>query len=140
LPGAEVTPPLSYVLAWPWAHVFGTQEAALRSFSALLGIAVVPVAYLAGRELVSHATGLVAAALVAFNPLLVWYSQEARPYSLLVLLSGLSFLLFVAALERPSGKILGGWATASGLAFATHYFAGLVILPELAWLAYRVRP
>src|SRR3954469_5480932 len=70
IPDTELTPPLYYVLAWPWAHVVGTQEAALRSLSALFGIAVVPVAYLAGRELVSHAAGLVVAALVAFNPLL----------------------------------------------------------------------
>src|SRR5205085_8095920 len=65
LPDTELTPPLYYLLAWPWAHVFGTQEAALRTLSALIGIAVVPVAYLAGRELMTRTAGLVAAALVA---------------------------------------------------------------------------
>src|SRR3954462_7419587 len=85
----EATPPLYYVLAWPWAHVFGTGEASLRSFSAVIGIAVVPVGYLVGREAVSWTAGVVTAALGAFNPLLIWYSQEARPYLLLVLLCGL---------------------------------------------------
>jgi hypothetical protein len=128
------------VLLDGWMRVFGDSEAGIRSLSALFGTATILVAYVIGRRLAAERVGLVLAALVAFNPLLVWFSQEARPYALLVLLSGLSFLLFALALERPSGKLLGGWAAASAGAFATHYFAGLVILPELAWLAYRVRP
>src|SRR3954452_13465701 len=54
VPDTELTPPLYYVLAWPWAHVLGTQEAALRALSALLGAAAVPVAYLTGYEAVSR--------------------------------------------------------------------------------------
>ena len=136
----EGNPPLYFVLLDGWMRVFGGSEAAIRSLSALFGTAAIVLAYEIGRRLATPRVGLVAAALVAFNPLLVWFSQEARPYSLLVLLSGLSFLLFAMALERPTAKLLGGWAVASGLAFATHYFAGLVILPELIWLLYRVRP
>jgi mannosyltransferase len=136
----EGSPPLYFVLLDGWMRVFGDSEAGIRSLSALFGTATILLAYVIGRRLASTRAGLVAAALVAFNPLLVWFSQEARPYALLVLLSGASFLLFAIALERPTRKVLAGWAIASGLAFATHYFAGLVILPELAWLAYRVRP
>src|SRR5439155_8107877 len=136
----EGNPPLYFLLLDGWMRVFGGSEAAIRSLSALFGTAAIVLAYEIGRRLATPRVGLVGAALVAFNPLLVWFSQEARPYALLVLLSGLSFLLFAIALERPSGKVLGGWAAASGLAFATHYFAGILILPELLWLVYRVRP
>jgi hypothetical protein len=121
-------------------RLFGTSEAAVRSLSALFGTAAIPLAYAIGRRLATPRIGLVAAALVAFNPLLVWFSQETRPYALLVLLSGLSFLFFTEALERPRGRVLAGWALASGLALATHYFAALVILPEVVWLLARVRP
>jgi hypothetical protein len=140
LPDTELTPPLYYVLAWPWAHLFGTHEAALRSFSALAGIAVVPVAYLVGREAVSQTAGLVAAALVAFNPLLIWYSQESRPYSLLVLLSGLSLLFFLRGLRRRRQHDLWAWALASQLALLTHYFAAFLVVPEALWLAWVWRP
>ena len=84
----EWNPPLYFVLAWPWAKLFGTGEAGLRSFSALIGVAVVPITYLCGRELVSRRAGLVAAAFAAVNPFMIWYSQEAREYMLLVALSG----------------------------------------------------
>ena len=140
IPGTELTPPLYYLVAWPWAHLIGTGEAALRALSALFGIAVVPVSYLAGRELASRTAGLVAAALVAFNPLLIWYSQEARPYSLLVLLCALSFLFFARALARRRRRELWLWALASALAVLTHYFAAFLVVPEGLWLAWAWRP
>jgi 4-amino-4-deoxy-L-arabinose transferase-like glycosyltransferase len=136
----EGNPPLYYTLLNGWMRLFGDSEAATRSLSALIGVATILVAYAIGRRLASRRVGIALAALVAFNPLLVWFSQETRPYALLVLLSGLSFLLFAQALERPSGRRLAGWAALSGLAIATHYFAGLLILPEALWLLHKVRP
>src|SRR3954447_5474740 len=136
----EGNPPLYFLLLDGWMRVFGDSEAALRSLSALIGTATIVLGFEIGRRLATARIGLVLAALVAFNPLLVWFSQEARPYALVVLLSGASFLFFAESLQRPTGKLLAGWAVASGLAFATHYFAGLLILPEAAWLVYRVRP
>jgi uncharacterized membrane protein len=140
LPDTELTPPLYYVLAWPWAHVVGSTEAALRALSVLFGIAVVPVAYLTGREIVSRGAGLAAAALVAFNPLLVWYSQEARPYSLLVLLCGLSLLFSARALRRREERSLWLWTAVSVLALLTHYFAAFLVVPEALLLAWVWRP
>lgn len=103
--------PVYFFLAWPWAQVFGTSEVALRSLSALFGTATVPVAYWAVRELASRRAGLIAAALAATGPLLVWQSQEARPYALLVLLGGVSFALFLRARRAPRAapRLLGRW-------------------------------
>jgi mannosyltransferase len=133
----EQTPPVYYVLAWLWTRPFGTGEAGLRSLSALAGTVTIPVAWAIGRRLVSERVGLVAAALIAFNPLLVWYSQEARSYALLVLLAGLSILTFVRALERSSARSLALWAVSSALALCTHYFALFVVVPEAVWLLLR---
>jgi hypothetical protein len=55
-------------------------------------------------------------------------------------MSGLSFLFFAEALLRPGKRALALWAAASGLALATHYFAALLIVPEVVWLLARVRP
>ena len=133
----ESTPPLYYVFAWLWAKVFGTGEAGLRSFSALLGTATIPLAFVLGRRVGGATAGLISAALCAFNPLLVWYSQEARSYALLVLLSGLTLLSMLDVLERPTGRRLALWAAAAIAALATHYFAGFLIGGEAMWLLYR---
>src|SRR5207237_10226441 len=81
IPQSESTPPLYYCVAWVWARAFGFGEAGLRSLSALVGVATVPVAYSAAAKLASRRVGLVMAALTACNPFLIWYSQEARSYS-----------------------------------------------------------
>jgi mannosyltransferase len=135
IPDSESTPPLYYTLAWLWAKVFGTGEVGLRSLSALLGTAFVPIAYLIGVRAASVRVGLVAAALAAVNPLLVWYSQEARVYSMLVLVSGLSFLFFIKLLTGdPRRRTLVLWALISGAALATHYFAAFLVAIEAIWL------
>src|SRR3954453_11509327 len=106
---SESAPPLYYALAWLWTQLTGTGEFGLRSISALAGIATIPVAHLLATALTTPPTGLkpepgsgfrpvgrgrgpgrvgvVAAALVAVNPMLVWYSQEARGYALFALLT-----------------------------------------------------
>jgi mannosyltransferase len=81
----EVTPPLYFVAGRIWTHLFGASVLAIRSLSALAGTLVAPLGYLAVRWLASRRAALIAAALIAVNPLLVWYSQEGRAYALLAL-------------------------------------------------------
>lgn len=136
---SESTPPLYYLLAWLWMHPFGVHEVGLRSLSALLGTATVPVAYLIGRELIGRRAGLVTAAIVAVNPMLVWYSQDARAYALLVLLSAAAFLFFLRARRTGRGRDLAWWAVFSALALATHYFAFFPLAIEAVWLLATAR-
>jgi uncharacterized membrane protein len=134
---SESAPPLYYALAWAWTQVFGNGEVGLRSLSALAGVATVPVAYWLGAELRDQRTGIAAAALVATNPMLLWYSQEARGYALLVLLTSVALLYFVRALDRGRRRDFRFWGLASALALATHYFAVFPIAVEALWLLRR---
>ena len=141
IPKTEGTPPLYYCVAWVWSRIFGHHEAGLRSLSALAGVAVIPVAYGVGAKLVSRRAGVIVAALTACNPFLIWYSQEARSYSLLVLLTACALLAFAYALEQPSPRALTTWVIACGLAMATHYYGAVAVAPQAAWLliAHRQR-
>jgi mannosyltransferase len=134
---SESTPPLYYALAWLWVQLFGTSEFGLRSLSALAGVATVPFAYLIAVELKGRRAGIAAAALVAVNPMLLWYSQEARAYALLVLLCAISTLYFLRALDRGRVRDFRAWGIASALALATHYFAVFPIAVEALWLLRR---
>ena len=131
---SESAPPLYYILAWIWGQAFGTGEVGLRSLSALAGTAVVPVAYFAGARLRTPRVGLIIAALAAVNPMLVWFSQEARVYSLFTLVAALSFLAFVSALRDPRPRTILLWGLASAIAIPVHYFAAFVIIPEAVLL------
>jgi len=136
IPQTESTPPLYYCVAWLWARLFGYGETGLRSLSAVCGVLVVPVAYGAGTKLISRRAGLIAAALSACSPLLIWYSQEARSYEMLVFLSSVSLLAFAHALAAPRPRVVAAWVLASALALATHYYAVLAVVPEAAWLVW----
>ena len=133
----EATPYLYYLLAWPWAHAFGLGEVGLRSLSALAGTLAIPVSYAAAAALCSRRVGVVVAALVAVHPFLVWYAQEARAYSLLVLLGACTVLFLGRALRGPRRADVALWAVASSLALATHYFAVFLVAAEAAWLLAR---
>jgi mannosyltransferase len=135
----ESTPPLYYIFAWLWTRLVGDGEFALRSLSAVFGTLAIPVAYAAGTTLSSRRAGLVAAALCAASPLLVWYSQEARSYALFAFLSALSLLAFARALREPSSPRLALWACVASLALTTHYFALFIVMPEGLWLLVSAR-
>ena len=138
----ESTPPLYYALGWGWSRLFGTSEAGLRSLSALIGTLTIPVLFAAGSALAGRRVGLVAAALAATSPYLVWYSQEARAYALLVLLGAASLALWVRVLDRPRTAWLAAWAVTSALAVWAHYFAGFLVGGEALVLlvVHRRRP
>jgi mannosyltransferase len=133
----ESTPPFYYGVAWVWARIFGFGEAGLRSLSAVCGVLVVPLTYAVGRKLFTRRTGLIVAALAACNPLLIWYSQEARAYEMVVLLAGVSLLAFVYAKDDATPRAVAVWTAASALAVATEYYAAVLIIPEALWLLYR---
>jgi hypothetical protein len=128
---SEGTPPLYYAAAWAWAGVFGMGDVALRSLSALMGVATVPVVYGAAGALgLTRRPARMAAVLVAVNPMLIWYSQEARAYALLALLGALSVLFLARYLTGSRRADLLAWGVVGAAALLTHYFAVFVIAAE----------
>jgi 4-amino-4-deoxy-L-arabinose transferase-like glycosyltransferase len=137
VPHSESTPPLYYLVAWLWSRPFGTGEVWMRSLSALAGTASILVVYLGARALpLPRRAGLIAAVAVAVSPVLIWFSQDARAYALVFLLTALSFLFFARARRSRRRRDLVWWGVFSALALATHYFAGFVVVAEAALLLW----
>lgn len=133
----ESTPPVFYAIAWVWTQLVGTGEYGLRTISAVAGVLTVPVAYLIGVELRGRRAGLWAAALVAVNPMMLWYSQEARAYALVALFGAISVLYWLRAERSGARRDFVWWGVWSGLAIATHYFVAFPILAEALMLMRR---
>jgi mannosyltransferase len=134
----ESTPPLFYYLAWGWERAFGSGETGMRLLPALLGTLLVPVTWAAARVTLPARSAFIAAALVALSPLLVWYSQEARPYALFALLATGGFVFFVRILRGRRGvsadRDLVLWSLLSVAALLTHYFAVFAVGAQALWL------
>ena len=88
---SDVHPPLYQTLLWVWYHVFGFTEFAGRALSATIGTLGIYAIYLLGKEFFNKEVGLYAAIIATMNYFLIYYSQEVRSYSLLFLLSTMSY-------------------------------------------------
>ncbi len=102
LAGRDVHPPLyQWLIQW-WTGFAGLSEFSLRLPSAIFGIVSILLMAIMGRQLTgSRRIGLMAGLLLAVNPYAAYYTQEARSYSLLLMLSLCTAVAFLAYLRRP---------------------------------------
>ncbi|MDZ7336667.1 MAG: glycosyltransferase family 39 protein, partial [candidate division KSB1 bacterium] len=99
-------------------------ELMLRLPSALFGILSVALFYLVVRKLLGKRMGFMASMLMALSPFHIWYSQEARPYALLLFLSLLSLWLFQELISKPQNQWLkAGFIGSAALTFYCHTIA-----------------
>ncbi|BDG07437.1 glycosyltransferase family 39 protein [Anaeromyxobacter paludicola] len=130
---------LYYALLHGWIGL-GQGEGTVRLLSALLGAATVPAVYLLGARLGGARLGLAGAALLAVNGVHVQFSQEARAYSLVILLVTLATGCFARALEAGDRRAWAGWVLAGALAVYAHVFAALALAAHgVAFLLRRRR-
>jgi mannosyltransferase len=118
-----------YLLLRGWIRL-GSSEFALRSLSALFGVAAIPAMYLLGKQLFGPRAGRVAALLLGVHTFHIRYSQEARSYSLLMLLALLSSLFFLRSLEQPSRANWAAYIALSTLMVYSQVFGGWVLLAQ----------
>jgi mannosyltransferase len=133
----SVHPPLYTLLLRLWAAPVGLDPFALRYPSVLAGVLSVPLLARLGVRLFGPGVGLVAAALLALSPFAVHHSQEVRMYTLLPMVTLLSWNWFLTPLsEAPSRPRSFPWPYAASLATAgaLHYAAALLPISQGAFL------
>lgn len=144
-------PPLYYLLLHGWTGLFGTGDAAVRSLGVLLGVVAVLPAYGIARQLSngSRRAALLAGLFVAFNPFLVWYSQEARmfgpatSFGLIGLYAWLRILIADSGIPRRGTALAWSIVAVLGLVAACYsYLFGAFLLPVAGvwWLLAVARP
>ena len=94
--------PIYFLLLFWWRSIFGNTEFALRSVSALLGSCFVIVIYLLALKLYSKKHSIWSLTIVSFSSFSVYYSQEARPYALVMFLSALQLYFFILSITTKN--------------------------------------
>src|SRR5271169_3739081 len=128
-----------FLLMRGWLHL-GQSEAWVRLPAAIFGIASIPVIYLVARKLVGLRPALASAAILAFSPTHVYYSQEARSYTMTILLLLVSTWFFVRAVEQNRERYWILWTVFSVLAVYSHYFAALVLVAQACSMFFLRKP
>jgi hypothetical protein len=132
---ADIHPPGYYWLLKLWTLVAGTNAWGMRSFSALAGVLLVYVIFRLGRLLEDEqpslrGVALLATLLAALNPFQIYYSQEARMYLLLALVSATLFWSLYRLLTSATGVSVGavvGYAGSGIVGLWTHYSFPIVL-------------
>ena len=130
---ADIHPPLYYYLLHFWMPLSGQSEFSLRFLSLIPGVLLVPAIFLLARRLISEATGWIAALLSAASPVYLWYSQEARMYMLLVLLTVLSSYFLWRWTERPARRLWIAMTVCNVLAVYLHFYAFFIVAFQLLY-------
>jgi mannosyltransferase len=117
-------------------------DAWLRLLSALLGIASLPIMYRVASRVGGSPVALGATALLALSPYHVYFSREARSYTLLFLLCLVSLDLLLDLGAAPDGKKWIAFAAVNAGIALTHYMGVLFIAGEVltAWMLRGQRP
>lgn len=131
----DIQPPLYYALVAGWGRLFDWSEWSLRAPSALFGtLTPLLLAALTRRWSSSRLAAVLAGLFAAVHPLLVYYSQEARMYSLLLGLCVVAAYCAVPSAYPTGGgrkQAIGWWAAytlSATAALYTHYFAAFFLL------------
>ena len=95
----DTHPPLYFVLAKIWASIFGSQASALRTLSSLFSVATVILLW-KEWEVNLRDERLILLLLIAFNPYFLYYSQEARSYSLMIGLATIATVMTINGLTQ----------------------------------------
>lgn len=133
------SPPLYYLLLHGWMLLVGRSAFAVRALSGLTSVATIPVFERLARRVLPERARWPAILLLASSPFAIRFADEARMYSLVVLVVALGSLALLRALERTSTPRLVLVSLASGALALTHYW-GLFLLAALGiGLAWRAR-
>ncbi|OPY20902.1 MAG: hypothetical protein A4E24_00894 [Methanomethylovorans sp. PtaU1.Bin093] len=123
----DVHPPLYYFVV----HFFlfdGKSEILLRFPSMVFGVLAIPVLYMLGTRLFSVKEGLISSFLLSISLSHIYYSQEARMYSMMVFLTLGSIFFFYVAIEDKCNSFWFLFVVLTVLNIYTHYF-GFFIFP-----------
>jgi hypothetical protein len=135
----ELNPQLFFILAWVSQKTFGLSSESMKLVSLLVGTATIPMVYSLGRQAAGVRTGLVASALAATCPFLIYYSTEARPYALMLFLVLGATLALLRALRSPGWGWWLVYALCNCAAAYTH-FTSVFALGAIALWALITQP
>jgi uncharacterized membrane protein len=130
----DVHPPLLHVLVYLSTKCFGISEWSVRLPSVLAGIGIIYFGWLLANKNFYGKIALIFAFILAICPYLVYFSQEARMYSLFGFFSLASFYYFLSAFNKPKLTNYLGFIISSILMVYTQYLGFFVLLIQLIYL------
>lgn len=135
---ADVHPPFYFLIANFWLKYVNYSEMSLRVLSAIFGSLGIVSIYYYGKKVFNPFTGLCASTLTSLNYFHILHSQNARPYSLLFLLTVLSYFTFSLFIEKLDMKTLMIYVLSTTALIYTHYFGLFVLIAQGFYVVFLI--
>jgi 4-amino-4-deoxy-L-arabinose transferase-like glycosyltransferase len=133
----DVHPPLYYYFLRIWALVFGNNIVALRAMSTLFGVITLIFTYLLlKRWSKSNKTATFLTFMLSLCPFFIYYSGEARMYSMSFAIIMVATYVLDFALKKRSKKYWVLYALTFVAALYTHYFTAFAFVAHFIYIIY----
>lgn len=131
----DTHPPLYFLAMYVWMNVFGESVWVIRFFSLLAGIVSIYIFYLVGSQMFDRETGYFCAIFASICGFAVRYSQEARSYSLIMLISLVSLLFLIRFEKYKKHPDLFMYFIFTCLGLYTHYFYIFAVIAHFLYFS-----
>lgn len=122
--------PFYHILLHFWINFWGVSEFSTRFLSVLFGFFAIIMIYNVGKLIFSKEVGLISSLLLALSEFHIFYSQEARMYSLMTILTLASYYFFIKLLKEKNRIALIGYILSSSFLTYTHIFGFFLIIAQ----------
>lgn len=127
-------PPLFHLILKSWSLIFPHSEIFARFPSVIFGVGTIWITYLIAKKLYDEKTALISATLLATAPLHIYYSQEARMYSLAAFFTCLSVYYFISLLKKDNLYHWLGFIISTSLMLYSDYLPYFLVPTYLIYL------
>jgi mannosyltransferase len=124
---ADLHPPVYNLLMFVWIRVFGDSEVSVRLLPLICGLATIVLTAHLAIDYGWRSAAPVAALVVAISPAHIWYSQESRAYSFLILLVLAAVVVFHRIRETHATRWYVAYAALAAAMVFTQYFAAVYV-------------
>jgi len=132
---SENNPPFHFFLMHFWIKLFGISPLSVRFLSMLFSVLIPVVIFLFGNKYFNRFIGFAAALIFTFTTMHVFFSHEARVYTMFALLTAVSLFILIEITEKPTRKILYFYLFISNLILIySHYFGFFILFIEAVTL------
>jgi mannosyltransferase len=134
LPPARNWVPISFILTAQVFNYLGVSEWSARLVSVMIGIITIPILFFPSRKMFGSTVTLIALLLLAVSPWHIYWSQNARFYTSVMLLSTLSLFAFYHGIEKNRPVYLLLFYVLFYLASSERLFAFFIIPIVICYL------
>ncbi|MGE5438177.1 MAG: glycosyltransferase family 39 protein [Syntrophothermus sp.] len=131
----DVHPPLYYVILHYWIKYFGSDEYGSRLLSVVFGVLLIIAVFFLAKYLFDDNVAIITSLLVTVSAFHIKYSQETRGYSLLALLSVLSFYYYLKFIDNGKKNAVP-YIFLSSMLIYTHVFGMFVLLIQFFYAVF----